>query len=181
MSRKLTPEERAAKAAQRKAEREAEKRSRADTSWHAAFIAVLKETGGNVSEAADAVEIHRQRAYEHKKLFPDFADQWADAEAAGLEELIKTARTRAKAGSDLLLMFLIKKYDPSFRDNYQPPPAEATKEELSASKKEREQADRELMQWRENTAAQAQSYAAMLSSLASAAPTRPTSQPPTDE
>ncbi len=75
--------------------------------WEKAFLAAL-ENSGSVTAAAAAAGISRVRAYELRKLDPAFATLWDQALETGADLLQDEARRRAFAGSDVLLMFLLK-------------------------------------------------------------------------
>jgi hypothetical protein len=92
----------------------------------AEFLAVLRETGGNVSRACLAISLTRTRAYEWRDADPNFARAWDEAVELGTDELEEEARRRAYFGvdepvfyqgeacgtirkySDTLLIFLLK-------------------------------------------------------------------------
>ena len=101
----------------------------------AAFLAAFESTH-LVSEAAKVAGIHRQRAYEWRKLDADFATAWSDAEERSTELLEREAFRRAAVGtlkpvfqggervgeireySDTLLIFLLKARRPdTYREN----------------------------------------------------------------
>ena len=79
--------------------------------WEKAFLAALENTG-SVTAAAEAADISRVRAYELRKLDPAFATLWDQALETGADLLTDEARRRAFAGSDVLLMFLLKGLQP---------------------------------------------------------------------
>jgi hypothetical protein len=114
--------------------------------WKAKFIETLANTG-NVTLAIESSRVDRPTAYHHKKTDPAFAMQWANALDRATDILVGEARRRGFLGieepvfgtvvdpktgrsmgtgvvgvvkkySDNLLMFLIKKADPSYRENY---------------------------------------------------------------
>lgn len=90
------------------------------------FIQKLRQTGGNVSKACQAVKISRGCAYDHRKNDADFAALWEEAVEIGMDELESEARRRAFKGtkkpvyqkgqcvgyiqeySDTLMIFLLK-------------------------------------------------------------------------
>lgn len=162
MTKKLTDAEKAQRALNKR-------RREADRSWEATFLAILATTA-SVKYACAQARITRDTAYKHKKLFPDFAAAWADAKADGIDDLVFTARTRALAGSDLLLMFLIKQADPSFRDNYQPP-EDDDDQPLEITSPAIQQANKELTTWRDGVTKQlTEQLAAIAASMAPAPP-----------
>lgn len=175
MSKALTAEQKEQRRREQREARQAEKQSRSDRSWHAAFLLILTSTGGNVSKACRDVGIKRRLAYAHYDLHPDFAEAWDDALADRLDRLKEQAFTLALAGNVLLLMFLIKQADPSYRDNYQAPPKADERADLTPTPDEQAEAAKELHTWREERTSEAASYAAQLSSLVNAQPMRPTS------
>lgn len=99
------------------------------------FLAALS-VGWSVAHAAKEAGTSRQRMYELRAADDAFAAAWDDALASGTEALIDEVRRRATDGveepvfqggklvghvrrySDILLMFLVKQRDPSFRENH---------------------------------------------------------------
>lgn len=100
-----------------------------------AFLCELRETC-NVTLAARAAGVSRQRAYQVREAEPDFAKLWDDALQEGIDLLEHEAQRRAFAGvdkpvfyqgyecgrvreySDTLTIFLLKAHRPDrFRDN----------------------------------------------------------------
>src|SRR6266496_1399802 len=96
--------------------------------WQKAFLTALEKTG-SVTEACAAAKISRVWAYECRKENPQFAEEWERALERGADALIDEARRRAFAGSDLLLMFLLKGLQPQrWRESRATiPPAELNK------------------------------------------------------
>ena len=81
-----------------------------------AFLSALAE-GGNVRDACRRLGINRQSLYPWKANDPAFASDWDRALVLGAEALEDEARRRAKNGSDILLMFLLRALKPEkFRD-----------------------------------------------------------------
>ena len=81
----------------------------------AAFLAAYREMG-NIAGAARAAEVGRQTHYEWLGD-PDYAREFADAKEDAIEHLEEVARSRAKAGSDTLMIFLLKSLRPEvYRD-----------------------------------------------------------------
>ncbi len=72
---------------------------------------------GIVARACEAAGISRQTWYNWLERDPMFADQARDAEEAAIDALEAEARRRAKAGSDILLMFCLKAKRPEYRDH----------------------------------------------------------------
>ncbi len=72
-----------------------------------AFLLSLEQTG-SVTEAAKTAKIGRTTAYDHKRNDPMFSKQWDEALEKACDQLEDEARRRAFAGSDVLLMFLLK-------------------------------------------------------------------------
>lgn len=111
--------------------------------WKAKFVEALSQIP-NVRYAADAAGVSRQRAYRERHRDEAFALAWADAHEQGLDLIERIAHTRATAGqtitktmtrrmadgstevttteerhlSDSLLMFLLKRYRPEFRETF---------------------------------------------------------------
>jgi hypothetical protein len=68
-----------------------------DTDWHATFIHQLREFP-NVSAACIASNITRETAYTHRKLYPEFAKAWEEAEEMSVDALEEACYKRAKEG-----------------------------------------------------------------------------------
>lgn len=62
----------------------------------------------NVTAACRAANISRQTAYTWREADPEFAQAWSDAMDAALDDLEEVTAQRARDGSDLLMMFLLK-------------------------------------------------------------------------
>jgi len=77
----------------------------------AAFLAAYRETG-NVAASARAAEIDRRTHYEWMHTDPGYAKEFADAKEDAIEHLEEVARSRAKTGSDTLMIFLLKSLRP---------------------------------------------------------------------
>lgn len=113
--------------AQRKSEDQNEERK-------AAFIELLAATG-NVSESSRRSGLERRTAYNWRKADEEFRKAWDEAEQLGVDSLIDEGHRRAKRGvkkpvfwkgeivgyhreySDTLLMFLVKRHRPEYRDS----------------------------------------------------------------
>ena len=76
-------------------------------SWRAPFLEALR-THGVISEAAKTAGVSRWTVYHERMIDPVFAKEWEEALALGVEALEDTAKMRAYAGSDTLLIFLLK-------------------------------------------------------------------------
>lgn len=94
------------------------------------FIALLAETGGNISASCRATGIPRRTAYSKKERDSEFATRWDEAITTGVERLEAEARRRAFDGvpvpvyqqgklvgtiqrySDRLLELLLKAHKP---------------------------------------------------------------------
>lgn len=102
------------------------------------ILAVIRETGGNVSKACEVAELPRKTVYNWKSNDPAFAEKWEEAVEWGTEELEQEARRRAFQGveepvfyqggtcgtvrkySDTLLIFLLKGRKPEkYRDRHE--------------------------------------------------------------
>jgi hypothetical protein len=102
-----------------------------------AFLDALNRSRGDVSHAADAIGIHRQRAYEHRQHDQEFAQRWEAIVDRATDEMEAEARRRAVEGcekpifykgeavgtvreySDTLLIFLLKARRPHvYRENH---------------------------------------------------------------
>lgn len=102
------------------------------------FLEALAQTGV-ITHAAEVAGVHRTTAYDWKNADPEFAAAMAAAELESVERMEYEARRRAVEGdeiavygkngqvlgsfrkrSDVLLMFMLKKAKPEYRDS-QPP------------------------------------------------------------
>lgn len=94
---------------------------RSNIATKADFLSRLR-AGRTVSEAAKATGTHRRTFYDWRDQDAEFRQAWEDAIQESIEELESEVRTRALDKSDksshLLLMFLLKKHDPTYRENY---------------------------------------------------------------
>lgn len=72
-----------------------------------AFLAALRD-GSSVTAAAAVIGMSRGYMYQYRDANPEFAAAWDDAAESGVDSLEDVAITRAKSGSDPLLMFLLK-------------------------------------------------------------------------
>jgi hypothetical protein len=79
--------------------------------WKPRFLEVFRSTG-NVRLSADAAGIERSTPYVRAARDPTFAQAWAAAREDALDVLEAEARRRALAGSDGLLMFLLRAHRP---------------------------------------------------------------------
>ena len=79
--------------------------------WKPRFLEVFRATG-NVRLSADAAGIERSTPYVRAARDPLFAEAWAAAREDALDVLEAEARRRALAGSDGLLMFLLRAHRP---------------------------------------------------------------------
>src|SRR3990167_8743128 len=79
--------------------------------WRPLFLAALRNSG-NVRAACQAAGIDRKTSYLHRQRFPNFAKEWADALEDACDVLEAEAWQRARASSDLLLIFLLKAHRP---------------------------------------------------------------------
>jgi hypothetical protein len=95
----------------RRTNRTPEKAAEAEESlapdWSLPFLRTLAATG-NVTASCAAAGIGRRTAYDRKDIDPEFAAAWQEALEAGTDELERVARDRALAGSDTLMIFLLK-------------------------------------------------------------------------
>jgi hypothetical protein len=87
--------------------------------WKPAFLKALAKTG-NISEAARAAQVSRTAVYAARYKDEAFASDWDDAVENSTDTLEAIAFKRAKSGSDILLMFLLKSRRPEkYRDRLQ--------------------------------------------------------------
>ena len=75
------------------------------------FLAAL-HLGATVSEAAHWSGVSRATLYRWRQRDPRFAQAWIDSDKKLIQRLEFEAFKRAIGGSDRLLMFLLKAYDP---------------------------------------------------------------------
>ena len=80
------------------------------------FLEIYRDAG-TMREASERAEINVSTAYAWIHADGEFRDALEIARQEAGEALIREARRRAMKSSDNLLMFLIKKFDPSYRDN----------------------------------------------------------------
>ena len=80
------------------------------------------EVTGNIKKACAQLGMDRRMLHYFIKLRPDLEAELRHASEVGKahlqEELEALVLERAKAGSDILLMFMLKKLDPSYRESY---------------------------------------------------------------
>lgn len=76
------------------------------------------EIDGNVSRSSAAIGVSTRTVYNHREKSAKFADEWDAALRIGDSALIDEAKRRALAGSDTLLIFMIKGRHPEFRDKF---------------------------------------------------------------
>src|SRR6476619_702901 len=85
------------------------------------FLTALR-LGNSVSKACELSGVARRTAYYWRSEDEGFSDAWKEAVEASVEELEDKVRARALDDSDpkahLMLMFLLKKHKPEYRDNY---------------------------------------------------------------
>ena len=86
---------------------------------------------GIVARACEAAGIARCTWYDWVNSDPEFAQAVREAEEAAIDSLEQEARRRAKAGSDVLLMFCLKAKRPEYRDRAQIDLTATTHHELS--------------------------------------------------
>lgn len=86
--------------------------------WRHVFLTALAH-GASVTEACRLAGVSRQHAYRCRARSSSFAQQWLDAQEEGTDALEDEATRRAFAGSDTLLMFLLKARRPEkYRDGF---------------------------------------------------------------
>lgn len=88
------------------------------TTKKARFLEALRR-GMSVTAAAQAIGVGRRTVYDWREADPDFASAWDEAVEDGTDLLEDEAWRRAFAGSDTLLIFLLKARRPhKYRDNH---------------------------------------------------------------
>ena len=80
------------------------------------FLEIYRDAG-TMREAAERAGVNTSTPYAWIQADAEFRDALEIARQDAGEALIREARKRAMKSSDNLLMFLIKKFDPSYRDN----------------------------------------------------------------
>jgi hypothetical protein len=86
--------------------------------WAVPFLRAYSKTG-NVKQALLLAGVSRRAVYKLRDVDDEFRQALSDAEDDGADELEGIARDRAKAGSDVLLIFLLKGLRPwKYRDNH---------------------------------------------------------------
>lgn len=87
----------------------------------ARFLRALA-SGRSVKDAAALTSTNRRTFYDWRDQDAQFRNDWDDAIKESVEVLETEVRTRALDRTDknshILLMFLLKKHDPSYRENY---------------------------------------------------------------
>jgi hypothetical protein len=127
----------------KRAENQHKSGPRPRSDWHQTFVEALR-TVPIVKYACREAGIGRTTAYEARRRDENFAVAWADAIDEGLDSMERVAHARATAGqlftktvtkthpdgtvettvteerrlSDNLLMFMLKRYRPEFRESY---------------------------------------------------------------
>ena len=91
--------------------------------WRPAFIAALRNSG-NVRASCHAADVSRETVYNHREASAEFRAAWDSALEDAIDVLEATARQRAQASSDTLLIFLLKAHRP---EKYR----ETTRQEIS--------------------------------------------------
>ena len=79
--------------------------------WWPTFFACLRNSG-NVREASIAAGVNRSTVYRTRQRLKGFQLLWDEALDDACDLLVEEARKRALAGSDLLLIFLLKAHRP---------------------------------------------------------------------
>ena len=86
--------------------------------WGKAVIQAIAQTG-NLTLASQIAGVDRAVVYRRYKADAEFRQQYDEAMETGIDILEAEARRRAMAGSDTLLIFLLKGARPEkYRDNY---------------------------------------------------------------
>jgi AcrR family transcriptional regulator len=87
----------------------------------ATFLANLM-TGKSVKASAEAAGVGRRTFYDWRDMDAEFREAWEDAITGSVEVLEDEVRDRALDRTDknshILLMFLVKKHKPEYRENY---------------------------------------------------------------
>jgi len=87
------------------------------------FLTSLK-LGNSITKSCEKAGISRRSVYYWKSEDDEFSEAWDDAVASSNEELEDELRSRALDRSDtkshILLIFLLKKINPEYKENYKP-------------------------------------------------------------
>jgi hypothetical protein len=85
--------------------------------WKPGFLEAFR-TYGTVTHACKAVSVGRRTVYDAREADEAFAAEWAAVEDDVSDDLEEEAVRRAKDGSDVLLIFLLKARRPQkYREN----------------------------------------------------------------
>lgn len=79
--------------------------------WEDRFLELL-ERDGNVTKAARGARVSRMTVYRHREARPEFAKRWAEAARLGSYALEDEGLRRGFAGSDTMLIFMLKSHLP---------------------------------------------------------------------
>lgn len=82
-----------------------------DTTWHVVFLSALRVLPV-VSYAGRAAKVSRATLYNHREMFPEFANEWDEAINDGIDALEAECFRRAKQTSDTLAIFMLKSHRP---------------------------------------------------------------------
>ena len=93
------------------------------------FLTALLQCG-TIAEAARLAEVDRANVYRTMTDDVYFRVAVDEARDIGIEALKDVAYARARDKSDVLLMFLIKQADPTYRESYRAPEDESDKVSL---------------------------------------------------
>jgi hypothetical protein len=105
------------------------RRGKPHRDWRRRFLERLAATG-SVAGACAAAGVGRTTAYRHRWSDPGFAEDWDDAIEEFCDDLEEEAWRRARDGSDVLMMFMLKAVRPEkYRDHY---PLKALIEQMKA-------------------------------------------------
>jgi len=86
--------------------------------WAVPFLRAYAKTG-NTAEALKLAGVSRRTVYRLRDTDEQFRQALSDAEEDGADELEAVAKQRAIAGSDVLVMFLLKGLRPwKYRENH---------------------------------------------------------------
>lgn len=88
------------------------KKGKARRDWKPAFLKALA-LEASVTKASQVAGINRDTAYSAYGKDEAFAKAWDDAIEESVDDLESVARTRAKDGSDVLLIFMLKAWRPA--------------------------------------------------------------------
>lgn len=106
---------------------------------------------GTVTAGCRGAGVSRRQYYHWLEKYPDFKEAVDVALEGHVDDLEEAARTRAKEKSDLLMIFLLKRHRPEFRDSHQVPGGSGAEGSKPQEQEEAEAAAAETVKSRLNS------------------------------